>query len=728
MSVQHNECIDKATCNRRGIASILARRGYFPTLEVMTGEGSGVVHESDGRELFLEACRSPEAAGNFLKPHVGQLAERVAQLRARWNALKAANVPYRVVVPEPAFNMVCREEDLGALSTLENPAAVSLDVFDTCLNRLLESPLDVFQMMGYALEAKTGLPANTFASARVEVENALRSAGLEKGTREDTSFSDIYKELESRFQWDRETTEAIRAFELSLEQLFLRAVPEIQELAKKWKREGVQMAYTSEMYLPSETLRQLLKTAGFPVDDLSVLTSGETGFSKGTGKLYDLTVRELGTEGIVHIGDNPETDGTIPAARGFTSLVVRTAKAVYADLFSNVLHAVGTEPGVTGDMDFWERLGYQVAGPLHFAFATHLYRKCQSLGCERIHFLSRDGWFPRKVFQKIQSAWGVVAKDHYLYASREFLGLGSMTDIDPDDWEFILKASPLLELRDVFERLGIPAQDYEPVCHKMGLGDPERRLCHHCGYLDPQDHGRLYHAICQCIEPFHLHRNHVASRLREYLQDTGMFNGSSMFVDIGWGGSSFRAIQKLAPGDKTPHGAYFALFNEFGPGTSAYFTDASNTQRQALLMGSIALMEFLFGSPESTVRYMDRGSGEWMPVFREPLPTYDIEAWTGMERGVLKFTDRILEILHRAPDGDGLARVEDVLKRCIFEPDKEALQKLGPLSHGEGWGTRHRLRMLPAFKTRPAEPVLHEAYGYCPWKPGLKRILELGLA
>mgnify|MGYP001550654399 CR=1 FL=1 len=136
----------------------------------------------------------------------------------------------------------------------------------------------------------------------------------------------------------------------------------------------------------------------------------------------------------------------------------------------------------------------------------------------------------------------------------------------------------------------------------------------------------------------------------------------------------------------------------------------------------LIMMEFLFGSPEPTVRYMDRGSGEWLPVFREPLPAYDVEAWTGMERGVLGFTERMLEVLHGTPESDGLARVEDVLRNCIFEPEKEALQKLGPLSHGEGWGTRHRMRMLPAFASSPGSGTLHEAYAYCPWKPGLSRL------
>jgi hypothetical protein len=691
---------------------------------LMTEAGSGGVQQEDQREQFLEACRSTEKASDYLRPHVTGLLARVASLRARWNAVEAAVQPYAASVPERTFSFNGREEDLSALETLHVPRAVSLDIFDTCLVRLLDSPEDVFRLLGEAAQPLTGMDGAAFAETRVEAENDLRKEGLESGEREDTSLEAIYGELKNRLRWAPGTSRKIMDMELELERLFLRPVESIRSLAWKWHTAGIQLFYTSEMYLSADDIKGLLRKAEFPVEGISVLTSGETGLSKGTGNLYGELLSIAGHNGILHVGDNPVTDGDVPRGRGLEACIIQTRKALYPDRFSNVLHAVATASIPFGNEQFWERFGYTVAGPLHFAFATHLYKTCLSQGKEHIHFLSRDGWFPRRVFRKLQQAWGHVAGDHYLYASREFLGLGSMTDITRDDWDFILKASPLLEVKDVFERLGIPASQYEPACRVHGLGDPKRSICHHKGYLDPLDHGRLYHAICQCLEPFNHYRSHVGQQLTDYLHDTGIYQARSMFVDVGWGGSSFKALAKLAPEGSDLHGAYFALLNEASPGTSAYFTASFRERRMEILLGSIALLEFLFGSPEPSVRFMDKGTGEWLPVFREPLPAYDRQAWTGMEKGIMEFTDRCLGLLGSVPESDGHPLVEDTLRNCIFDPTPDQLDKLGPLSHGEGWGTPHRLQMLPAFSESPDNRVIHEAFAYGPWKPGLVELLK----
>jgi hypothetical protein len=299
-----------------------------------------------------------------------------------------------------------------------------------------------------------------------------------------------------------------------------------------------------------------------------------------------------------------------------------------------------------------------------------------------------------------------------------------MTDITREDWEFILKASPLLEVKDVFERIGIPTSQYAPACRNVGFDNPSQRICHHRGYLDTRDSDRLYHAICQCLEPFNLYRAHVAGQLKDYLGDTGLFETRSMFVDVGWGGSSFKALSKLAPAGTDLHGAYFALLGEPSSGTSDYFTADHKEQRMEVLLGSIALLEFLFGSPEPSVRYMDKGTGEWLPSFREPLPSYDLQAWAGLEKGVMEFTNRYLDVAGCVPETDGLSLVEDVLRDCIFNPSPEQLKNLGPLSHGEGWGTPHRLRMLPSFSESPDNNAMHEALAYGPWKPALAQWLK----
>ena len=617
-----------------------------------------------------------------------------------------------------------READFSDLAGKQSMEAVSLDVFDTCLVRLLEQPTDIFDLLGFFVQKVSGMPAREFAQRRKDTEDALRKFHLQAGDREDVTLEAIYGELARVAHWDGEFCNQVRDMEKHLEALFLRPVPEILERVKAWQKQGIPMAYASEMYMHSHDLEGILHKAGFPVEGVPVFTSGETGLSKGTGKLFQLLTAKLGTSAILHIGDNPVSDGQVPRENGLETCLVRTAKAVYPDLLSNVLHALRTEPGCGTLAGFWERFGYTVAGPLQVAFASHVYKHLRDTGRDHVYFLSRDGWFPRKVFRKLQESWGQVARDDYLYLSREFLGLGSMDEITATDWDFILKPSPLLRLRDVFERIGIPPGHYEPVCKGCGLGDPNRRISHHWGFLDPSFRDHLYHAICQCLEPFHAYREAVSSSLRDYLAASGLFENKSLFVDVGWSGSSFRALSRLSPGSNGPRGAYFALLGEGIDGTTEYFTAEARQERSRVLEGSVALMEFLFGSPEPTIRYMERQHGQWHPVFRNELPEYNIRAWTQIETGIMAFTRRFLEIMALAPESDGAPFVEDILRQLVFFPDAETLQYLGKVSHGEGWGTDHSLRLLPGFKAPPSPGVLHEAFAYCPWRPGLARMVD----
>jgi hypothetical protein len=471
-------------------------------------------------------------------------------------------------------------------------------------------------------------------------------------------------------------------------------------------------------------LKELLETAGFPVGNFPVYSSGERGLSKGTGNLYRQVLEDIGDSPLLHIGDNPVSDNEVPASLGVQCALVKTPKCVYPDVFSNVLNAVKLQMGEHELSGYWETLGYKVAGPVHFAFATHLYKRCKEEGYTDLFFLSRDGWFPQKVFQKLHEKWGPVANSHYLYASREFLTIGSMEEIGEREWEFILKPSPLLKTRDIFERLGIPETLYLEVIRNMDLPPPDRIICHHWGFLDSLMKGRLYEAVCQCLQAFLDYRAGLASHLRAYLGESGIYNPGSAFVDLGWGGSSFDALAKLAPDpESSPAGLYFALLQPHPGRAEGYFAESG--PRIDLLKGSIALMEFLFGSPEPTARDVVIGNGAAEPVFRSPWRTAELRAWEKIELGILKFTESCLNILSGPPSGDGTSMIEETIRSWLFDPDADDILQLGSMSHAEGWGTDNRIRILPKTGTIVSEDLYREALCYCPWKPGLQRQLHV---
>ncbi|HSH09850.1 MAG TPA: hypothetical protein VK995_05645, partial [Oceanipulchritudo sp.] len=671
------------------------------------------------REIpFLQACRDAQSAKAFIRPFIGELASVARSLRERWSTLTDAQQPFRFSVPGRTFQPEQRAEDLSEWK--ESGKLVSLDIFDTCLIRLLAKPEEIFDLLGEKVERLTGFPATEFSRLRSKVENSLRQEGLQAGTREDTCLVAIYDELGKQLSWDVATRESFLSTELELERFFLRPVPSARDRAWALFRQGRLAAYTSEMYLPADALRGLLVHCGFPVEGVEILSSGETGKSKGSGNLYRLLQDKRHGQPILHVGDNPVSDGTVPSGMGIATAVIRTGRELYPDRFSNVLHAA-VEQAPPDEGDFWEAFGYRVAGPIHFAFANFLYCQCQELGRDALFFLSRDGWFPKIIFDRMQEAWGPVADSHYLYASREYFGLGSMTDIGPVEWDYLLKASPLLTARDVLARIGLSRTTIQSACDKHGLGDPDRLLCHHWGYRDPEDRDRLYAAVCDNLKEFIHYKDSIRASLTGYLDGSGIFKQSSLFVDVGWGASSLKALSQMAPDPALqPQGLYFALLSGSPAGATAYFTGGDgNSSRIALLKGSVALMEFLFGSPEPTVRLMQNDGNAWRPVFRNGWSRYDRAAWKGMETGIRRFADAVLGVQCKAGEGDGSAFVEDTLRRLIFAPADSELQNIAPVTHGEGWGTDNRLRMLPRIGKLTNPGVVHEAMCYAPWKRGL---------
>lgn len=684
-----------------------------------SGSADGRLPE-DARAAFLEACRDESRARAYLAGPIRELADQVAILRQRAHALEASQRLELPPEPGPVHLPVVREADFHEWDRAEPAEVLSLDVFDTCLVRDVERPRDIFVLAGSRVKALTGMDAEAFALARHEVEQALRREWLARGQAEDVNLPAIHAALAGSCGWDMEAGRQVMEAELAMERLFLRPVEAVRERAWQAFRAGVRLVYTSEMYLAGAVVRELLEAAGFPVEGAAVYTSGESGLSKGTGNLYRrVSAERPGT--LLHVGDNPETDGRGARQAGLASAVIRTGHRVMPDLFSNAMEAVLRTAERPSGGNFWEELGFRLAGPLHLAFAAFLRRASAERGGERVYFLSRDGWLPVRVFRRLDQAWGSVAESRYLYASREYLGLGSMETIGADEWAFILKPSPLLRVRDVFERLGISPGSYQPVLGECGLPGPDTRLCHHWGFGDPSVRDRLYAAVCRCLPEFLAHRDRIAASLRGYLEAMEVFARPSLVVDAGWSGSSLRALRRMCPdGSVAPVGAYFGLFTDPAPGALEFFTGVGRrAEAQQLLKGSVALLEFLFGSPEPTVSRMEATGSGWTPVFRAPWSEAERQAWAGLESGIDRFVEAYLETFPHPLPGTGLPLLEALLRRELFHPDPRHLPAFSVLSHGEGWGTDHRLRLLPKPFLGAGRESWSEALCYAPWKAAL---------
>lgn len=668
-----------------------------------------------------EPLTSEAAFRDLLKGELSAIREALAALRSRWDAFSRQPGIPDLPLPFPELDrpgppLLPAPE--GALAEID---ILSLDVFDTSLWRVSGEPESVFRMLERRM-AIEGSAVAGFARLRVEVENRLRREFQESGLKEDVSLKDIYDRLARDLGWSPGRRDYWFGVECALERDLLLPHPAIRELAMRASRAGLPVIFVTEMYLPPATLVDLLKAAGFEASLERLFSSGELGLSKGSGNLYRHVLEQFPGKRIGHIGDNPETDTAIPGRLGLRTQAIPKLRPRHDDDLSNVLEAASTQPA-EGE-PFWQRLGRRVVGPLATAWVLDIIREAGRRELRQLAFLTRDGYFPRIVFDRLAPLLNCRIESLTCFSSRRMLGLAAMETITADDWDFLLKPAPGFRVRDFLDRVELPEAAYRPVCEAHGI-DPDERVCHHRGFHDPATKDRLYRLFLEMMDAVYAVRDGLRERVPAYLRTRLPEPGRAGIVDIGWNGSSFQSLERLL-GDGIPGaGFYLALWGDrqargTGAGrlASYFIRGPQAAAEERLLRGGVALLEFLLGSPFGTVIDLRRTGDGWEPVHAEPdvVGAYERAAYAGIETGLATFLDRFIGFHGHLADGDGKSFLRERLQRLIYLPSADERDHLGRVSHVEGWGSSRRWRLLPDMRHLTDDRSRALAYAYSGWK------------
>ncbi len=171
---------------------------------------------------------------------------------------------------------------------------ISFDVFDTLLLRRVDKPRDVFSI----LEKENKLPG--FARDR---ERAERLAREKKFTAEGTyevTIDDIYRMPAMRAYG---LQEELTWMELAAEKRCCYANPAMLDLFARLCSAGKSIVVTSDMYLHTEFIHELLESCGYR-GIKACFISGDYGAGKGNGGLFSAVREYAGDRRIAHIGDS----------------------------------------------------------------------------------------------------------------------------------------------------------------------------------------------------------------------------------------------------------------------------------------------------------------------------------------------------------------------------------------------------------------------------------------
>ncbi|MCX7380079.1 MAG: HAD hydrolase-like protein [Alphaproteobacteria bacterium] len=295
---------------------------------------------------------------------------------------------------------------------LDGFAAVTCDVFDTAIRRRLARPEDVHLVTGARLAAAglTALSPAAFQAARVAAEAVMRTNAEARGE-DEPRIAEIYDHLAACAVL-RDADAAARV-ELAAETAVCVAVPEVQAALA-----GRCVLFVSDSIFPGAWIAELLMSCGY-TGDIQVLSSADTRASKHGGRMYPAVLARLGQPAgrVIHIGDNPHSDGAQARAAGLATVAVAAGRfapelaAIAAlDWPARLLHSHRRVEGKVGL--------HRYASLLAIGWTLDILAAARERGARRIYFCARDGWLPHEIARRILARTGEAIEPRMLAVSR----------------------------------------------------------------------------------------------------------------------------------------------------------------------------------------------------------------------------------------------------------------------------------------------------------------------
>ncbi len=477
----------------------------------------------------------------------------------------------------------------------DNIKVISFDVFDTAILRSTFRPKDIFDIV----ESKY---KNNFKAKRMLAENQER----EKYNGECT-LSGVYKalgEIEPAF---KDKLEEISNYEVALEVQHVVPNNEIFDFYKSVK-DKYKIIFASDMYLGSEVLRLMLKNTGY--DEHPIYVSGEIGFNKSEGGLYDYIIKDLGikNEELMHIGDNYASDIVKASQKNintfycinnydqsFSNKNVTGKKII--DLYdhknypTSFLVKLLTEKE-NSNADIYNKIGFYW-GIIFYAFTKWVV---ENSGEKKIFFNSRDGFLPHKIAKCIM---GVNCE--YIFLSRRSSSLIAFDFDYPINHEKnlyfynTLRFQRVNTVKQLLECIGFDSKKVISKIKKAGFHGDEDNI-EPFKFNREEIHEKTENLLLSIESEIYEHCSSKKKNLLNYVDSLSM-QSNDIFCDIGYNGSIQYCVESLT--DLKLDGKYFEVYKrsiQLDCQKEGYISSGEN-----LTYGYGGLLESIFSAPHGGV-------------------------------------------------------------------------------------------------------------------------------
>ena len=291
---------------------------------------------------------------------------------------------------------------------IDSHDVISFDVFDTLLLRPFMDPNMLFQF----IEQTTGTVG--FAKQRSKAEKTAEASHGE------SSLDTIYQKIPdySHLQAIEEKAELKLTFR---NEKMIQALQYAMDQSKT-------VIIVSDTYFSAQFMAQLLEKNGI-TGYSNIFISSDYHKTKHSGTLFEPVIEKYGGASLMHVGDNPISDFSMPRKHGIDAFCVKRYQDKYLANNSFRIKNINTWQGSFFAMtcamresisfdNYWHKLGFQLVGPLCYAYTSWLISQLEQLMQAKkseleVCFVSRDGYLLKKCFELMT---GKSSK--YIYAPR----------------------------------------------------------------------------------------------------------------------------------------------------------------------------------------------------------------------------------------------------------------------------------------------------------------------
>lgn len=629
---------------------------------------------------------------------------------------------------------------------------VTFDIFDTLVHRRVRAPVDIFEAVRLAaLQDQRALLNHdrlaAFGLQRIQAESdARKERSAKRGGEGEVTLDEIYMKYQELSKCDAPFRDFMKETELRLERLFLFASERGLQKYNELRAKARNVAFISDMYLPSDWLLETLERLGFEgATSCPIFVSGELRNSKHTGALYEVVRKQLGvreSDRWLHVGDNRHADVGNARAAGIEALHAdwsavdnrRLSGANSRDYLVRSIVEFIQQPQALSFMpeDPYARIGYRTFGPIIFGYLLWIMAITKDLGLRRLVFIARDGWLPLKLFEGLKSDVGLGNIEvSYVYFSRQ-TGLQSGIKSWDIDRNWPLHGRVKRRIEDVLGSVGLDSSGMSHVLERLGLSR---------GDLVTSDNWRAAHKLLSdSFTAILTHSQRKREDFKKYVDRYVSPEEETGLVDIGWNGNIQRTLIDSLDSRFSKEqfvGLFLGLHasasvnRDRGLRMQGWLSDFGQPGHveEYLLSGGVELLEFaLTADHGTTLGFAKTSEGAVEPVLEEAQSEESEyrERAIRVQGGIQKFVEDFRFLVGEfEPALICSTAWSQPFERLVVKPTMEEISLLANLSHSDSIGstdTRAPLAAREGLLTRWLPGRRSRARGSAFWKSAFDRL------